>query len=186
MSATTYQILLVAQDDELAEMITQHVEATLHARVRHAHGIQEALEAYATSEPEIVLAEMQLSDGDGLALARQLGEAADRDSAVILMSERATLGRAIEAMRLGVRDLFLKPFDLHRLSYVLDQEAQDTQNRRRSDQRHTRLRRLARQVIRDRRDLRRRVDLVCRDLVHAYRRLAKKVAEQHMDETSDT
>jgi len=38
-----------------------------------------------------------------------------------------------------------------------------------------RLRRLSSRLIKDRRELRRRVDLICSDLVGAYQRLAEKV-----------
>lgn len=185
MSAQAFEILLVGQDEELADLITQHVETSLEAHVTCVRTVRQAMQAYAAREPQVVLSDMQLPDGDGLHLARQISDVPGQSTALILMTDNPTLGRAVEAMRIGVRDLFTKPFDICRLSYVIAQEAEEQTRRRRNEQRAIRLRQLARQVIRDRRDLRRRVDLVCRDLVHAYRRLAKKVAEQQITEQSE-
>lgn len=180
-----YDILLAEQDEAFAELIVQHVEASLDARVTCVRTIRQTLQTCAGRSPDVIVADMQLPDGDGLTLARELGASSEGPGAVILLADRPTLGRAVEAMRLGVRDLFTKPFDLHRLSHVIEQEAQSRRRRRRQETRNARLRKLTRQVIRDRRDLRRRVDLVCRDLVYAYRQLAKKVVEQHIGDDSD-
>ena len=43
--------------------------------------------------------------------------------------------------------------------------------------RYRRLRELVHRVIRERRDLNRRIELVCRDLVEAHRRLVHRVVE---------
>lgn len=171
------EVLLVSSDEGLADMISSHVESTLDARVTHVQTRADAVSACPQHKPDIVVADMELPDGDGLALARQLPQACEDDPAILLMSEQPTVGRAIEAMRLGVRDLFTKPFDVRRLAHVIEQEAGSLQVRRRQALRTRRLRRLSGQVIRERRDLRRRVDLVCRDLVFAYQRLARKVTE---------
>jgi hypothetical protein len=46
--------------------------------------------------------------------------------------------------------------------------------------RHRRLRKLTARIICERRDLRQRIDLICRDFVHAYRRLAQRVTEAEL------
>lgn len=176
MKKKCVEILLVEPDDELADLIVGHVESALGAQVTRFETACEALGAYAEQAPDIVISEMQLPDRDGLSLAREVHADRDTDSAVILITDRPTVGRAIEAMRLGVRDLFTKPFDMSRLSHVIEQEAQELAERRRDSRRAARLRRVARRIIRERRDLRQRVDLICRDLVSAYHRLATKVA----------
>ncbi len=171
------EIILVEPDDDLADMIVSHVESALDARVARFGTAGEALGAYAEQAPDIVVTEMCLPDRDGLSLVREVRADADMDSAVIVLADDPTVGRAIEAMRLGVRDLFSKPFDLARLSHVIEQVARTQRDHRRELRRTARLRRVARRIIRERRDLHQRIDLICRDIVSAYGRLARKVAE---------
>lgn len=179
MSAQHIDILLVEQSDELAELIADYVESAIDARIRRVRSAAQAITACAEHEPDVILSDMQLPDRDGLALARELRGDVDADTAIILMADHPTVGRAIEAMRLGVRDLFTKPFDLRRLSHVIEREAKDLRLRRRARRRTARLRRLASKVVRERRELRSRMDLLCQDLVGAYQQLARRVAELH-------
>jgi DNA-binding NtrC family response regulator len=81
-------------------------------------------------------------------------------------------------MRLGVRDMFAKPFDLARLGESVERAAADHRKRRSERLRSERLRRVSGRIVRERRAMRQRVDLVCRDLVGAYRRLAEKYVAQ--------
>ena len=97
------------------------------------------------------------------------------DRPVILLADDPTLPEAIEAMRLGVVDLFGKPFDLHEVGEAVVRAADQEHQRQREAVRQRRLRRLASRVVRERRDLRQRMDLMCRDIVQAYRRLARQV-----------
>jgi DNA-binding NtrC family response regulator len=177
MKIKCVEIILVEPDDELADMIIDHVESALDAQVTRFTTASESLAAYAERAPDIVISEMQLPDRDGLSLVREVHADPDLDSAVILLTDHPTVGRAVEAMRLGVRDMFTKPFDLRRLSHVIEQLTQEQRDRRRELRRAVRLRRVTRRIIRERRDLRQRVDLICRDIVSAYHRLATKVAE---------
>jgi hypothetical protein len=56
---------------------------------------------------------------------------------------------------------------------VIHRQAQGRKARRR----YKRLRLLTARILRERRDLKQRTDLICQDLVNAYRGLAQKVAE---------
>jgi FixJ family two-component response regulator len=100
------------------------------------------------------------------------------EPAVLIITGNATLGRAVESMRLGACDMLIKPFDLRRLSEVVREAARAQLARRRDEIRRRRLHELASRIVRERRELRRRVDLVCHDLVGAYRNLAAKFAAQ--------
>lgn len=171
------EILLVEHDAALTEMIGEHVETVLRAHVTHVRTAGEAVTFCTDQAPDVIVSEMQLPDADGLSLTRTVRMHLELDSGIILLSGQLTVGRAVEAMRLGVRDLFTKPFDVQRLSHVIEQETLERRDRQRALRRQKRLRRLAGRMIRDRRDLRQRIDLICRDLVTAYQRLAQRVAE---------
>ncbi|MBN1347456.1 MAG: response regulator [Phycisphaerae bacterium] len=176
MSYSPASILIVDDDDDVASMVAEFVEQTMEARIARAVTAAEALSKSNTETPDVVLVDLNLPDCTDLRLVRDLRRCSDCD--VILMTGRPTLGRAVEAMRLGVRDLLVKPFDLGHLSRTLEKTVSDRRHQRKERLRYDRLRRVSGQIIRERRILRERVDLVCRDLVGAYRRLAEKVVEK--------
>jgi len=173
MGTRSTSILLVESDDEVADMIIDHIERRMRARVTRVATATEALSSNMVQPHDVVLADTSLPDCSDLGLARELR--GTTDSEVILITGNPTLGRAIEAMRLGVRDMFTKPFDLSRLSEAVERAAEARHQRQRERLRCERLRRVTSRILRERRSMRQRVDLVCRDLVGAYRRLAEKV-----------
>jgi len=174
MNRNAVQILLVERDRELAEMIGRCLAETMWSQVTHVASVADALREELTASHDVVLASMALPDSDGLTLARELR--VTNDCPVILMADNPTVAEAIEAIRVGVTDLLTKPFDMAHMSAAVRQAAERESKRQREQLRHRRLRRVASRIVRERRDLRQRLDLICRDLVHAYRGLAQKVA----------
>ena len=175
MSHKPASILLVEDDDDVADVITDYVEQTLKARVKRVTTASDAICNTMAEDHDVVLADLSLPDCDDLELARELQR--DGDFEIILMTSDPTVNRALEAMRLGIRDMLPKPFDLHLLGESLEGAVATRRKRSRERLRNERLRRVSARIIRERRVLRQRVDLVCRDLVSAYRRLAEKVVE---------
>ena len=109
----------------------------------------------------------------GLSLAQKLMSLATRP--VVLLTADAEFEDAQSALRTGVADLFQKPFPIEDLLESVDQLLCDHKLMQRRAAKYHRMRALVRRVIRERRDLRRRIDLVCRDLVGAQRRLVTRV-----------
>lgn len=66
-------------------------------------------------DTDIVVTDINMPGMDGLALASELAGKYD----VIIMTGNATLNRAIESVRLGVRDFLTKPFDAETLVEAL-------------------------------------------------------------------
>ncbi len=175
-------ILVVEDDEALSEMVADHLESTVGANICRVSGAEDALCAEADDPPDLLLTDLLLPDGDGLELVRAIRRRR-RDYPVLIMTGRATLGRAVEAMRLGVSDLFAKPFDLNRLTRVVKQSLAKYDSLKRSRQRCERLRRITRSVIDERKELQQRVDLVCRDLVDSYRDLTQRFVRYRNDES---
>lgn len=177
------RLLLVEDDPGVALMLSDHLEETLPVDVTVVDNAEAAVLADQDKPYDIVLTDLLLPDANGLQLVRRLRMQGNH--AVILMSGQPTLGRAIEAMRLGCLDLLTKPFDLSRLTYAINRAIEEQNREHRERIRQYRLRKLTSRIVKDRRRLRERVDLVCRDLVRAYRELAKKVVETR-DESNVT
>ncbi len=172
-------VLLVEDDLAVADTIVCHVERTLRARVTHVRSASEAVRCAQEHPHEVVIADLLLPDTDGLDLIRQLR--ASIDPAVVALTDNPTVGTTIEAMHLGVIDLFTKPVDVQRLTAVLEHTLERRDRQRREQLRRRRLRQLTSRIVRERRSLRQRMDLVCRDLVHAYRRLAEQFVDKFAD-----
>ncbi|UCD29826.1 MAG: response regulator [Planctomycetota bacterium] len=178
MEERPVEILLVEDDADLAEMIEQHLSGAMWANVTQVRTAGEGLREELTTQHEVVIASLSLPDTDGLAFVGELRNS--NKCPVILTAQDPSVDEAVEAIRLGVSELLIKPFDLAYLSEVVDTLAQREVKRRRQRLRYRRLRHIASRIIRERKDLNRRMDLICRDFVHAYRRLAKKVTESGM------
>lgn len=172
MTGKDMHILIVADDTEISAAMIQHAVGQLGADVTLVDSISDACAVAASVDFDVVLASAQVPDGDVTALL----EAEDTVAAPVIVIDDGLDGdRVLSAMRLGAADIICRPIDFdyltRRIRHLVREHHLDQHESRRAE----RLRRLSSQLIRDRRELRQRVDLICRDLVIAYRRLAEKV-----------
>lgn len=103
----TAQVLVV--DDEGA--IRYSVSKTLQRvgyQVSEASSGEEALDMMKNQAYDVVLTDIKMPGLTGVELLRQIKETAP-DSIVILMTGYASLGTAVEALRLGAHDYLIKP-----------------------------------------------------------------------------
>ena len=177
MAEVTPRILIVEDDADIADMLAEHFALVLGVDVSVARTAAEGLKLDLSHGHDVILADLKLPDGNGLDLARQLRDISDPQ--IVLMTGQPTTGQAIEGMRLGVRDLIGKPFDLTHLTATIRAVLDDHAKASARELRSRRLRVLSGRIIRERRHLRKRLDLLCRDLVEAYRNLADKVVDIH-------
>jgi DNA-binding NtrC family response regulator len=175
MGRRPLQILLADDDTDLAELVGRYLSESLRADVTHVETAGAALREELTTRHDLLLASMVLPDGEGLELVRRVHE--NNPCPAIVMVDGPTAGDAIAAVRLGVVDILTKPFDLEYLASTVRRAAADYRGQRRDRVRHKKLRRLVARIICERRDLAKRMDLICRDFVQAHRRLAEKVAQ---------
>lgn len=175
MAERPVEILLVEQDSQLAEMISEHLQAAMWCEVTLCPTADEAIREELTTRHEVVLADLRLPDADGLTLVRELRMT--NPAPVILLADQPTLDDAREAIRLKVTELLVKPFDLADLSCLVESAVESERVARRQRRRYRQARRIARRIVEERQDLHLRMDLICRDFVQAYRRLAQKVAD---------
>jgi DNA-binding NtrC family response regulator len=171
------KILLAEADPRILEMLVQSFVKRFDAHLTCAGTAEDALDVEVVEPHDIVVAELDLPGMDGLTLARHLLDLSNRP--VILLAEEPALSHAIEALRLGVRDFFPKPFAIPDLLESMERALHEARTDYQFRLKHKRLRQLVRRVIGERRDLNRRIELICKDLVGAHRRLVQRVlAEQ--------
>jgi two-component system, OmpR family, response regulator len=108
------RVLLVEDDFVLGEAVREHVASLGHG-VDWMKRLDDAREALATVAYELVLLDLNLPDGRGLDLLRELrrqGAAAP----VIILTAQDQIAARIEGLNTGADDYLVKPFDLSELS----------------------------------------------------------------------
>lgn len=172
MTGKDMRILFVAQDTPATSALVQHAVMNLDADIVLVDTVEDAKSFVGQGQFDVILAAASLSDGQGIDLLRTPIAA---DTPFILIEDTLDAGRVLETMRLGAADVVHSQHTAGEVISTIDQAVRRGSLCRRDIRRTQRLRRLSSKLIRDRRELRQRVDLICKDLVVAYQRLAEKV-----------
>lgn len=110
MSAADSTILVVEDDQALAELLIEELEA--EGYIAQAFGsAEEALEWIERRRPDLVVSDLQLPGKDGLALIEDL-KALDFQPAVLMISAYGTVDRAVAALKAGADNFLTKPLDM--------------------------------------------------------------------------
>lgn len=179
MSQRPYRIMLVEPESPLLELLVDAIIRRLDAVVTCAVTTDQCLDNELHDPHDLVIAELQAPSCGGLLLAQRLRSLGNRP--VILLADEITQEETAAAMRLGVRDVLVKPFPVEDLLDSAETVLREYVTQVRRAARHRRLRDTVRRVIQERRELNHRIDLLCRDLVGSHRRLVNRVAEIEAD-----
>ncbi|MBO7155215.1 MAG: sigma-54-dependent Fis family transcriptional regulator, partial [Campylobacter sp.] len=76
-----------------------------------------------SNDTDVIVTDINMPGMDGLEFIKELGGKYD----VIIMTGNATLNRAIESVRLGVKDFLTKPFDIDTLATAIKRTSVITQ-----------------------------------------------------------
>jgi two-component system response regulator AtoC len=109
--------VLVVDDDIDSADTLQALVAAEHFTVAVAHTLRDARRQIALQQPDIILLDLQLPDGNGMDLYADPQLVAN--SEVVLITGHATLETSIEALRMGAADYLVKPINLRQLQGVL-------------------------------------------------------------------
>lgn len=108
------RVLLVEDDHVLGDAICAHVAASGHG-VDWVKRLDEARAALDTTPYELVLLDLNLPDGRGLDLLKEL-RAKDNAVPLIILTAQDQVAVRIEGLNSGADDYLVKPFDLSELS----------------------------------------------------------------------
>lgn len=107
------KILLVDDTPELLELLGEHLRAAGYRTIAVAANCAEARKAFATQRPELMILDINLPDGDGFALFRQLR--AQADVPALFLSARDADADRLFGLGLGADDYLTKPFLMQEL-----------------------------------------------------------------------
>lgn len=175
--------MLVEDDPEIVEILVASLSKRIDAQITCVADMESCLDVDMVDPHHLVICELDLEDGSGVALAERLCMLAARP--IILLADDPTTQDTIAALRLGVRDLLIKPFPVTDLLDAAERALRKYDVRQAHVAKYHRMRKLVRRVLRERREINQRVELVCRDLVGAQRRLMHRVLSSQEAHTTN-
>lgn len=118
------RILIVDDDQDILSALKKRLTWMGH-EVSTAEDGQQALRLIAEDQPDLMLLDIELPDMSGIDVLKHL--AVKRSTIlsqslpeVIVITAFGTIGRAVEAVRLGACDFLTKPFEPDHLSIVIE------------------------------------------------------------------
>jgi DNA-binding NtrC family response regulator len=110
------KILLIDDEPDITAPLARFFERANH-EVAVAHSADEGLAAYHRVHPDLVMVDVGLPDASGLDVLQRLTE---EHAVAIMLTGRADVETAVEAMRRGAENFVTKPVELRRLGEVAD------------------------------------------------------------------
>ncbi len=108
--------LIVDDDTDTREFLSQVARAEGFT-VSSADTLRAARAHLVRQTPDVLLTDLELPDGSGIALINDLDSAAQTE--VVVVTGHASVGTAVEALRAGATDYLTKPIDVERLTDML-------------------------------------------------------------------
>jgi DNA-binding response OmpR family regulator len=168
------RILVVDDEPTLIELVGDVVGGSINCKVLSAGSISEARKIMASTPIELLVADVNLPDGDGTALLSALKLQQPHANAIVITGAPSIAG-AINAIRGGAIDFLPKPFSadqlVARVNKALEQQKSGAKKERRLD----RLRDAVKRLNEARRLVSKKVDLLCNDLITAYGELSRQL-----------
>jgi two-component system, NtrC family, response regulator AtoC len=115
---------LIVDDDADARDWMSEVAQREGFTVSTADSLRTARAQLVRQQPDVLLTDLRLPDGNGIDLVNDLDRATETE--VVVVTGHASVDSAVEALRVGATDYLVKPIDVDRLSNMLRQAAQDS------------------------------------------------------------
>lgn len=129
MKTKTQPTVLIADDEaDVRYVIKRFLLRQGYEPILAADG-REAIGKSKVQNPDIVLLDVNMPNGDGFAVCKQLREdPSTRLTPVLMLTARGTIEDKVTALNIGADDYLLKPFDMTELQARIDVLLRRTQN----------------------------------------------------------
>jgi two-component system, OmpR family, copper resistance phosphate regulon response regulator CusR len=122
----THHILMIEDDRDIADLLTQDLEDTGY-KVSLADSVMHGLLMVRELQPDLILLDLGLPDGDGRQVLTRVRKGSDLP--VIVLTARDDIDEKVELLNLGADDYLVKPFHteelLARIAVQLRQDGGD-------------------------------------------------------------
>ncbi len=108
-----YKILIVDDDQNIAELISLYLEKDGYDTRQIHHGL-EAMPAFHSYEPDLVILDLMLPGKDGLDICKEVRQLSDIP--IIMLTAKGETFDKILGLELGADDYMVKPFDTKELT----------------------------------------------------------------------
>lgn len=102
-------ILVIEDDADIRELIVKQFQYEPYS-LRSAGSLAEARAAMTEAPADLLVLDLNLPDGDGLSLCRELRDAGDETAIIMLTAREAPIDRVL-GLELGADDYLTKPFE---------------------------------------------------------------------------
>jgi len=115
----TNRSILIVEDEEIIRTTLREFLTSEGYRVADAGNVSDALRLARERDFDVAVCDVQLPDGDGLALLRRLQQL-NLETSVLIITAYATVENAVEAFKAGAFDYLVKPVIFEDLANKLD------------------------------------------------------------------
>ncbi len=113
--------VMLVDDSRTIRNIQKNVLGQLgHTEILEAGDGLEALKLLETDTPDLMLVDWNMPNMDGITLVRKVRET-NKKTPIIMCTTEAQKDRVIEAIKAGVNNYVVKPFNVESLSEKIDQ-----------------------------------------------------------------
>jgi CheY-like chemotaxis protein len=170
----TARVLLIDDEPEMLELARHCLGDRADLSLELAGTLGEARAILARRQMDLVVTDLLLPDGDGLGLLDEIHQCQPLASTMVI-SGHPSADSAIGALRHGAADYLAKPFTAAELTQRLDQALATHRRRVHREHRLLKLKDAVRRLNAARKQVGRKVDLLCNDLIGAYSDLSRQL-----------
>lgn len=168
------RVLVVDDELDVIDFMRDAIGRNIDCRMESAANMADACRIIETEGVDLLIADLNLPDGDGSELIATLRKRHPLASAMVVTGA-PTVATAVSALRHGAVDFLSKPFKCDEFLGCVRTALDQTALRAKSESRIDRLRTAVRRLNDARRLVTRKVDLLCNDLVAAYGDLSRQL-----------
>jgi FixJ family two-component response regulator len=177
------RVLVVDDEPAMRDVFRDLVAKSLvGCKLTFAASMREARNVLNNQSIDLLVADVNLPDGNGLALLPELNRV-QPDAAAIVITGEPSVDGAVTALRSGAVDFVTKPFTIPQLTRQLEKAIQIQQLRHRQQNRLKTLKEAVKRLNAARKTVSKKVDLLCNDLINAYGELSRQLETVRIQES---
>jgi FixJ family two-component response regulator len=170
---STRQVLVVDDEPAMIEVLSDAVR-TMDCKVITAGSIAEARRIIARETVHVMVADVNLTDGDGTTLLPLLRKTHPQAAAIVITGDPCVT-KATAAIRHGAVDFVAKPFNMQQITKHVTKAIEIHAAADKTDKKIRKLKTAVRRLNTARKTISQKVDILCNDLVSAYGELSKQL-----------